>query len=118
MTDILPKYADYYKCQFVVYSDQRHKFGIQFQTHKPIVDSLPIVLLYQEANMEAFTAMDTDISSEKLDHIYYIKNQFSFQTKLAFQCYDCYNMYQARSCLLYTSPSPRDATLSRMPSSA
>ena len=24
----------------------------------------------------------------------------------------------ARSCLLYTSPSPRDATLSRMPSSA
>ena len=27
---------------------------------------------------------------------------------------DIYN----RSCLLYTSPSPRDATLSRMPSSA
>ena len=25
---------------------------------------------------------------------------------------------QARHCLLYTSPSPRDATLSRMPSSA
>ena len=27
----------------------------------------------------------------------------------------CYNLL---SCLLYTSPSPRDATLSRMPSSA
>ena len=25
---------------------------------------------------------------------------------------------QLRNCLLYTSPSPRDATLSRMPSSA
>ena len=25
---------------------------------------------------------------------------------------------KAKSCLLYTSPSPRDATLSRMPSSA
>ena len=25
---------------------------------------------------------------------------------------------QTRACLLYTSPSPRDATLSRMPSSA
>ena len=25
---------------------------------------------------------------------------------------------QAENCLLYTSPSPRDATLSRMPSSA
>ena len=26
--------------------------------------------------------------------------------------------YRMRGCLLYTSPSPRDATLSRMPSSA
>ena len=26
--------------------------------------------------------------------------------------------YQSKDCLLYTSPSPRDATLSRMPSSA
>ena len=26
--------------------------------------------------------------------------------------------YESLSCLLYTSPSPRDATLSRMPSSA
>ena len=28
------------------------------------------------------------------------------------------NKEQIRDCLLYTSPSPRDATLSRMPSSA
>ena len=28
------------------------------------------------------------------------------------------NIYKLNSCLLYTSPSPRDATLSRMPSSA
>ena len=27
-------------------------------------------------------------------------------------------MGQSKACLLYTSPSPRDATLSRMPSSA
>ena len=27
-------------------------------------------------------------------------------------------LYDSSSCLLYTSPSPRDATLSRMPSSA
>ena len=27
-------------------------------------------------------------------------------------------LYYAKACLLYTSPSPRDATLSRMPSSA
>ena len=29
-----------------------------------------------------------------------------------------YPIKQVRACLLYTSPSPRDATLSRMPSSA
>ena len=28
------------------------------------------------------------------------------------------NLVQFKNCLLYTSPSPRDATLSRMPSSA
>ena len=29
-----------------------------------------------------------------------------------------YVIEQLKDCLLYTSPSPRDATLSRMPSSA
>ena len=29
-----------------------------------------------------------------------------------------FGVKQVRTCLLYTSPSPRDATLSRMPSSA
>ena len=28
------------------------------------------------------------------------------------------NMFDVRTCLLYTSPSPRDRTRSRMPSSA
>ena len=31
---------------------------------------------------------------------------------------DCFEKYEDLICLLYTSPSPRDATLSRMPSSA
>ena len=31
---------------------------------------------------------------------------------------DAYKFIQLLTCLLYTSPSPRDATLSRMPSSA
>ena len=30
----------------------------------------------------------------------------------------CYDYVSGKTCLLYTSPSPRDATLSRMPSSA
>ena len=32
--------------------------------------------------------------------------------------YELHMFVQDRNCLLYTSPSPRDATLSRMPSSA
>ena len=31
---------------------------------------------------------------------------------------DLHLVHEVTSCLLYTSPSPRDATLSRMPSSA
>ena len=33
-------------------------------------------------------------------------------------CGACIACRQGKTCLLYTSPSPRDATLSRMPSSA
>ena len=33
-------------------------------------------------------------------------------------CRENYEYAQIKPCLLYTSPSPRDATLSRMPSSA
>ena len=36
----------------------------------------------------------------------------------AFTCEPFHNLVQHNFCLLYTSPSPRDATLSRMPSSA
>ena len=32
--------------------------------------------------------------------------------------YGFYTEIDSETCLLYTSPSPRDATLSRMPSSA
>ena len=40
------------------------------------------------------------------------------RTALALACVKLGNMEIPGSCLLYTSPSPRDATLSRMPSSA
>ena len=38
--------------------------------------------------------------------------------KIGRACKDCMNGTTTITCLLYTSPSPRDATLSRMPSSA
>ena len=40
------------------------------------------------------------------------------QLDLISACADPLNVVPGYSCLLYTSPSPRDATLSRMPSSA
>ena len=41
---------------------------------------------------------------------YYLNKKGEIETTFTF--------YQDDPCLLYTSPSPRDATLSRMPSSA
>ena len=39
-------------------------------------------------------------------------------TQLLGYSINLYDQLEADTCLLYTSPSPRDATLSRMPSSA
>ena len=42
----------------------------------------------------------------------------SLGSTLAVESPENYNLIKVHFCLLYTSPSPRDATLSRMPSSA
>ena len=59
-----------------------------------------------------------NIFNEHFDSNVFRHKTFSFDEKDEFQ----HLKEQARSknynCLLYTSPSPRDATLSRMPSSA
>ena len=43
---------------------------------------------------------------------------FRFFVQADVEVNNCYMGHYSRVCLLYTSPSPRDATLSRMPSSA
>ena len=48
----------------------------------------------------------------KTDAVYSINNLIANGAEVTDFNIHCYN------CLLYTSPSPRDATLSRMPSSA
>ena len=50
----------------------------------------------------------------------YIDANFSGKSLLVFGAFysDPSQARDDKSCLLYTSPSPRDATLSRMPSSA
>ena len=49
-----------------------------------------------------------------------VKNQYKFEVKLLSATIFKVEGYgeEVYFCLLYTSPSPRDATLSRMPSSA
>ena len=41
-----------------------------------------------------------------------------YQAQMRYTNADKVRFFQGYACLLYTSPSPRDATLSRMPSSA
>ena len=69
----------------------------------------PIDVLVETTDDDGFTvASDT---AETLD---------SFIVTILSKDTDCDNLepIQFKICLLYTSPSPRDATLSRMPSSA
>ena len=58
-----------------------------------------------------------EIKTKRLsDHIFGGEYQSTFKGRgMAFSEV---RQYQFGDCLLYTSPSPRDATLSRMPSSA
>ena len=51
-----------------------------------------------------------DVSEQGLTHPYHVHVHIVLLVKCPY--------IERESCLLYTSPSPRDATLSRMPSSA
>ena len=48
----------------------------------------------------------SQLNTDRIDHLYQDPHEDNVRLKLHY------------GCLLYTSPSPRDATLSRMPSSA
>jgi hypothetical protein len=85
--------------------------------------------------MNNFTLKDNSLSYDyqKENEIKYFKRLYDYLKKINFDViefgeefeysyenvfdYD-YNNGQFRVCLLYTSPSPRDRTRSRMPSSA
>ena len=66
----------------------------------------------QETDPEALLAHASDVLSDL--------TQFAGVVVLPNQSVACFHQleFMRLSCLLYTSPSPRDATLSRMPSSA
>ena len=64
------------------------------------------VLEMQKALNISEGAPDIKLRKDRLDRVIAMVNKYQDQ------------IVQSVNCLLYTSPSPRDATLSRMPSSA
>ena len=87
--------------------------------------------LHRQINytLEDVGAFKTEVSKNKLQRINNITKIISHQTTYENYLednvnqnfdlvFDCTDNHENKICLLYTSPSPRDATLSRMPSSA
>ena len=83
-------------------------------------------LLNANYEVDSLTQTDTDYSEQSLqNHFLSLKQGIPFSMIVC--CIGTLHndnlspekrLSQLNSCLLYTSPSPRDATLSRMPSSA
>ena len=76
--------------------------------------------LYLDPNNPRFITKESDrVKEDKFLDSYVIKNT---TRKMYDEKKDVYNIKQIvdsiKACLLYTSPSPRDRTRSRMPSSA
>ena len=68
-----------------------------------------------------YTEVDSNVLSDTIvnDFIEHAENRIFRDVDLdVFKSHQSANLTASNACLLYTSPSPRDATLSRMPSSA
>ena len=63
-------------------------------------------------DLENFTSLN--IFPNPTEDLFFIEGKLKASQDISFEVTDLLG----KSCLLYTSPSPRDATLSRMPSSA
>ena len=78
----------------------------------------------EQTELEATLALNgVDISAMRQEQVLYSADgTFPFTITKVDLPYGAFSQYVydgfSKSCLLYTSPSPRDATLSRMPSSA
>ena len=85
------------------------------------VDFRPVSLLYNEVGCSC--SFTSNYLLHPLSHAlrcsrYYISELASFISSSIRRGSSSLNFTHLGNCLLYTSPSPRDATLSRMPSSA
>ena len=81
--------------------------------HAAELTSQAKTILFQELNPADVPNTDHQQIVCLAENIYFEARAESMEGKAAVA-----NVTRNRVCLLYTSPSPRDATLSRMPSSA
>ena len=86
-----------------------------FQSHKQVKATLYLSYKYLSEKLQIISCQLTLFpgSFSREAGVFVLSNGSELQTDI-----DKSLRYLVRSCLLYTSPSPRDATLSRMPSSA
>ena len=77
------------------------------------------MIIDQLASVIRFAIEDLDAVQVETDHEEIIKDDLVIKNEI-YKCEGLRKLHLeiAKTCLLYTSPSPRDATLSRMPSSA
>ena len=92
-------------------------------------------VLYLTVKDESLTTVQNDFNAQGNDHDIWIYHQYGYVTQVLLDTPPLINVTllpcppgftllgdppgcDCNPCLLYTSPSPRDATLSRMPSSA
>ena len=83
-----------------------------YKTSRPftIITKLFIYLSLADVNLTLLTTFYASLSTFDMGISCFFVYLIAFLTRFSY--------YLGLTCLLYTSPSPRDATLSRMPSSA
>ena len=83
--------------------------GINFVGLKDAGDPVEQARIYSDNGADEICFLDITASNENRDTIYEVVKETSKR---------CFVPLTVGGCLLYTSPSPRDGLLSRMPSSA
>ena len=92
--------------------------GVRVYKKSP-VDVLETVMYFNILILSVFSFYDFKIDTTKQISVAYTTTIITFLLLLGVVIYHVTLLIKKeKTCLLYTSPSPRDATLSRMPSSA
>ena len=106
-----------FNAHFATYPDiEWHTFGNQFvENYLGLSRSFPTTQIEHYDNLGAFFHNLSRINTILID---FCRDIWTYISMDYFKQKVVKNEVGSSACLLYTSPSPRDATLSRMPSSA